>query len=81
LRYCGHALRFDDVIIDGDFSPENFKFVAYFCEGNKVVAAASMDKDPAVSIVAELIQNDQMLTKEQIQEELKKGKISLLGKL
>jgi len=53
----------------------------FLSDGNKVVAAASMDKDPAVAIVAELMQHDQMLTKTQLEEDLKKGKISLLGKL
>jgi len=81
LRYCGHALRFDDVIIDGDASADNFKFAAYYCEGNKIVAAASVDRDPVVSIVAELLQSNQMLNKEELLEELKKGKISLHGKL
>ena len=81
LRYCGHALRFDDVLIDGDFSPAVFKFVAYFCEGDKVVAAASVERDPAVAIVAELLNAGQMFSKQQLKEELEKGKISLHGRL
>lgn len=36
IRYCGHALAFDDVIVDG--SLEELKFVAYFVKDDKVLA-------------------------------------------
>ncbi|PIL29845.1 hypothetical protein GSI_08052 [Ganoderma sinense ZZ0214-1] len=53
LRYCGVGAGFDDVIIDGN--PEEMKFVAYYTKGEKIVAVASMQKDPVVSKASELL--------------------------
>lgn len=76
LRYCGHALHYDDIVVDGSLDPKDFKFVAYFCQGDKVIAAASMDRDPIVSIVAELLQNNQMISKQSLTEQLKTGDVN-----
>ena len=53
LRYCGVGAGFDDVIIDGD--ADALKFVAYYVKGDKVVAVASMQRDPVVSKASELL--------------------------
>jgi len=53
LRYCGHALSFDDLYIDGNL--EKLEFVAYYIREGKVVAAASISRDPVVSAIAELL--------------------------
>ncbi|KAI0648919.1 hypothetical protein C8Q79DRAFT_903656 [Trametes meyenii] len=53
LRYCGVGAGYDDVIIDGN--PEELKFVAYYAKGGKIVAVASMQKDPIVVKASELL--------------------------
>ncbi|TKA49851.1 hypothetical protein B0A49_13734, partial [Cryomyces minteri] len=54
LRYCGHTPGgYDDVVIQGEQSPEKPSFVAYYTKGDTVVAVASMMKDPYMSQSAE----------------------------
>lgn len=53
LRYCGVGAGFDDVIIVGN--PDEMKFIAYYVKDDKVVAVASMQKDPVVSKASELL--------------------------
>ncbi|KAI0366285.1 hypothetical protein BV20DRAFT_971998 [Pilatotrama ljubarskyi] len=53
LRYCGVGAGYDDVIIDGN--PEELKFVAYYAKDGKIVAMASMQRDPAVTKGSELL--------------------------
>ncbi|OBZ72306.1 Apoptosis-inducing factor 1 [Grifola frondosa] len=53
LRYCGIGAGFDDVIIDGN--TDEMKFVAYYLKGDKVVAVASMQRDPVVMKASELL--------------------------
>lgn len=71
IRYCGHALSFDDIIVDGDV--ENFSFVAYFVKGEQVLAVASVARDPIVSKCSELIRIGSMPTA----SELRAGKSPL----
>ncbi|BGP18729.1 hypothetical protein JCM10213_009208 [Rhodosporidiobolus nylandii] len=67
LRYAGttRASNFDDVVIDGN--PDELKFVAYYTEGDKVVAAASMQRDPIVAHISELFKLGKMISKSDIQ--------------
>ncbi|KAH9917246.1 uncharacterized protein B0H18DRAFT_883934 [Fomitopsis serialis] len=53
LRYCGVGAGFEDVIIVGN--PDELKFIAYYVKDDKVVAVASMQKDPVVSKASELL--------------------------
>ncbi|KIP10452.1 hypothetical protein PHLGIDRAFT_33845 [Phlebiopsis gigantea 11061_1 CR5-6] len=53
LRYCGVGAGFDDVIVDGDL--EALKFVVYYLKADKVIAVASMQRDPVVSKASELL--------------------------
>jgi len=53
LRYCGYASSYDDVIVQG--SLEEMKFGAFYARGDKIVAVASMAKDPLVSHSSELL--------------------------
>ncbi|KAI0349718.1 hypothetical protein OH77DRAFT_1431756 [Trametes cingulata] len=53
LRYCGVGAGYDDVIIDGN--PEEMKFIAYYAKDGKIVAMASMQRDPAVTKGSELL--------------------------
>ncbi|KAF3907561.1 hypothetical protein AA313_de0203051 [Arthrobotrys entomopaga] len=59
LRYCGNTMTgYDDVVIQGSLD-EN-KFIAYYTQGETVVAAASMQKDPLVMQCAELMRTGHM---------------------
>ncbi|THG96203.1 hypothetical protein EW026_g5580 [Hermanssonia centrifuga] len=53
LRYCGVGAGFDDVIVDGNL--DEMKFVVYYIKQDKVVAVASMQRDPVVSKASELL--------------------------
>ncbi|KAI0346178.1 hypothetical protein BDW22DRAFT_1352201 [Trametopsis cervina] len=53
LRYCGVGAGFDDVFIDGNL--DELKFVAYYIKGDKVIAVASMQRDPVVIKASELL--------------------------
>lgn len=68
LRYCGNTVRgYDDIVITGE--PEKSSFVAYYTQGETVVAVASMMKDPYMSQSAELMRRNKMPSK----SEIKKG--------
>ncbi|KAJ3176518.1 hypothetical protein HDU87_005212 [Geranomyces variabilis] len=57
IRYAG-ALPFDDVYVDGDIESkkgEDTSFAAYYGLKGKVVAVASLNKDPVVSQFSELV--------------------------
>lgn len=80
LRYCGYAHKYDQVIVDGNLA--SLRFVVFFCLEGKVLAAASLDRDPAVAIVAELMHNNQMLDATAIMHEIKQdGRVTLGGRL
>ncbi|KAI0703812.1 hypothetical protein BC835DRAFT_1262345 [Cytidiella melzeri] len=53
LRYCGVGAGFDDVIVDGNL--DELKFVAYYIKEDKVIAVASMQRDPVVMKASELL--------------------------
>lgn len=59
LRYCGSTYHgFDDVVIQGN--PEEYKFAAYYTKGDEVVAVASMQKDPVMTMASELMRRSAM---------------------
>jgi len=64
IRYCGHALSFDDVIVDG--SLDELKFVAYFVKDDKVLAVTSINCDPVVAGMAELMNSGKMPSASQL---------------
>ncbi|CAG8736196.1 4412_t:CDS:2, partial [Acaulospora morrowiae] len=53
LRYAGYASSYDDVIVHG--SLEELKFAVYYSRGDKVLAVATLGKDPVASHCAELL--------------------------
>lgn len=68
LRYCGNTVGgYDDVVIVGE--PDKPAFIAYYTQGETVVAVASMGKDPYVMQSAELMRRKKMPSK----SDLKKG--------
>jgi len=64
LRYCGVGEKYDDIIIQG--SPDEMKFVAYYVKDDKIVAVASMQRDPIVTRCAELLRLGIMPSPEEI---------------
>lgn len=69
LRYCGHTPNgYDDVIVQGntDVSEGKQSFVAYYTNGEEVVAVASMAKDPYMTQSAELMRRGKMPKKNEI---------------
>jgi NADPH-dependent 2,4-dienoyl-CoA reductase/sulfur reductase-like enzyme len=67
LRYCGNTVGgYDDLILQGE--PEKPSFVAYYTQGETVVAVASMMKDPLVSQSVELMRRKKMPTKSELQK-------------
>lgn len=55
---------YDEVILGGDL--ESLSFIAYYCHGDRVVALASLGKDPAAANYAEMLQRDNFLSKEEV---------------
>ncbi|KAM9788521.1 apoptosis-inducing factor 3-like [Neosynchiropus ocellatus] len=51
IRYTGYGEGYTEVVIKGSF--ENKRFLALYIKDDQVVAAASLDYDPAVSAIAE----------------------------
>ncbi|XP_037068458.1 apoptosis-inducing factor 3-like [Pollicipes pollicipes] len=68
IRYTGYCPKFDDVIFDGDVDEQ--KFVAFFCQGDKVKGVASMNRDPAAARWAERMAADGYPSKQRVMEEL-----------
>lgn len=65
LRYCGNtASGFDDVVVQGD--PGEGKFVAYYCNGETVVAMAAMGRDPVLAQVSQLMFDGRMPGKSEL---------------
>ncbi|KAJ3217395.1 hypothetical protein HDU67_007978 [Dinochytrium kinnereticum] len=70
IRYSGHAESFDDVVIQGSLDVDTISFVAFYGRKGKVLAVASVAKDPAVSHASELLRVDKMPS----MDELRAGK-------
>ncbi|KAB7495771.1 Apoptosis-inducing factor 3 [Armadillidium nasatum] len=64
LRYTGYG-AFDDVIISGSLS--HLTFIAYYCNGPKVVGIAEMGKAPAAANFANYLFKGSSLMKSQVQ--------------
>lgn len=71
LRYCGHASPqnggYDDVVIKGETSPDKPSFVAFYTQGQKIMAVATLAKDPVMARSVELMKRDRMPTKKEIE--------------
>jgi len=79
LRYCGHALYYDKVIMDYSPSsssttastssvPQNTKFVAYYIFKERVLACCSYNRDPVAAQVVEVLNAGITLTGAEIQK-------------
>ncbi|XP_027751197.1 apoptosis-inducing factor 3 isoform X1 [Empidonax traillii] len=72
IRYAGHAEGFDDVVIQGDL--DELKFVAFYTKSDEVVAVASMNYDPIVSKVAEVLAAGRTIRKRDVELFVRHGK-------
>ncbi|XP_063820338.1 apoptosis-inducing factor 3 isoform X3 [Pseudophryne corroboree] len=66
IRYAGNGEGFDDVIIQGDI--EESKFVAFYTKNDEVIAVASMNYDPIVSKVAEVMASGKPIRKRDVDD-------------
>ena len=73
LRFAGHNAGFDDVVVHGNpvFDQKNPDpvFVAFYLIKNRVVAAASLNKDPIVAQFAEALRIGAKVSREHVADE------------
>ncbi|XP_038619680.1 apoptosis-inducing factor 3 isoform X3 [Tachyglossus aculeatus] len=72
IRYAGHGEGFDDVVIQGDL--DEFKFVAFYTKSDEVISVASMNYDPIVSKVAEVMASGRAIRKRDVELFVRHGK-------
>uniref|UniRef100_A0A3P8ZLG8 Rieske domain-containing protein n=1 Tax=Esox lucius TaxID=8010 RepID=A0A3P8ZLG8_ESOLU len=63
IRYAGYGEGYTDIVIKGRV--EEQKFLAFYIKNGEVIAAASLNYDPAVSAVAERLATGNVITKEE----------------
>lgn len=67
LVYVGHAEKWDEIIIKGDVSAQNF--LAFYVKGNRVLAIAGMNRDRDIAAFEGLMRVDRMPTTDQLKSE------------
>ncbi|KAL7831864.1 hypothetical protein AOLI_G00294120 [Acnodon oligacanthus] len=67
IRYTGYGEGYTDVVFKGNVDER--KFLAFYIKGDEVVAAASLNFDPAVAKVAEIMATGKKITKSQAESE------------
>uniref|UniRef100_A0A8C5GW37 Apoptosis-inducing factor 3-like n=1 Tax=Gouania willdenowi TaxID=441366 RepID=A0A8C5GW37_GOUWI len=65
IRYAGHGEGYTEIAIKGTF--EEQKFLVLYIKEDVVIAAASLNYDPAVSAVAERLVTGRVITKKEAQ--------------
>ncbi|HKJ46060.1 MAG TPA: FAD-dependent oxidoreductase [Balneolales bacterium] len=75
LLYVGHVQKWDNLIIDGDVSSGDF--MAYFVKDDKILAAATPNREKEIAAIQELMQFDLIPEPSKIQ----KNKIDALSEL
>jgi len=71
FRFVGYSGDFDNIHIEGN--PASMNFIAYYGKENKIVAAASVGRDPATMVVGQAMESNLMPS----MEELKSGQVTL----
>jgi NADPH-dependent 2,4-dienoyl-CoA reductase/sulfur reductase-like enzyme/nitrite reductase/ring-hydroxylating ferredoxin subunit len=71
MRYVGYADKYEETIIDGDVSSEDF--VIYYSKDNQVSAALGVNRDEQIALIEELLR----LGKMPAASELKNKKMTL----
>lgn len=64
IRYAGFSPDYDDIVFDG--RPEDGKFAAYYCKGERVDAIATLMRDPLAAEFADLLRAGKTLMKDQV---------------
>jgi NADPH-dependent 2,4-dienoyl-CoA reductase/sulfur reductase-like enzyme len=64
LLYVGHVTNWDEIILQGDVSTQNF--LAFYVKGNRVQAVAGMNRDRELAVVEGLMREDRMPTPDQL---------------
>ncbi|XP_031136665.1 apoptosis-inducing factor 3 [Sander lucioperca] len=67
IRYAGYGEGYTDIVIKGKF--EDRKFLALYIKNDEVIAAASLNYDPAVSAVAERFAAGKIITKKEAESD------------
>jgi len=58
IRYVGHASSWDDLIVDGDISSQDF--ITYYIKNGSVLAAAGINRDRELLVIEDLMQHNRM---------------------
>lgn len=66
LRYVGHAEQWDEIIFNGDLPKR--QFIAFYVKDNRVVAAATSQRDTETAAIYELIRLNQMPSPEALRD-------------
>ncbi|XP_034744994.1 apoptosis-inducing factor 3 [Etheostoma cragini] len=67
IRYAGYGEGYTDIVIKGRF--EDRKFLVFYIKNDEVIAAASLNYDPAVSAVAERFATGKIITKKEAESD------------
>ncbi|XP_029375611.1 apoptosis-inducing factor 3-like [Echeneis naucrates] len=67
IRYAGYGEGYTEIVMKGKF--EDRKFLALYIKNDEVIAAASLNYDPAASAVAERFAAGQVITKKEAQSD------------
>lgn len=71
VRYCGHGIDVTKLLVDGgaSFDGTNPKFLVFYAnKDGKIVATASIARDPLVSICAELMHQKRMPSASELED-------------
>ncbi|XP_061755198.1 apoptosis-inducing factor 3 isoform X2 [Nerophis ophidion] len=63
IRYAGYGEGYTEIVMKGNF--EDRKFLALYIKDDEVIAAASLNYDPAVSAVAERLVSGRVITRDE----------------
>jgi len=80
IKYSGHALKYDRVIVDlggEDIQFENPKFAAFYIFNGKAIAICTMNRDPQCAQFAEILSAGIQISQEQIDESLQRTKSTI----
>ncbi|XP_022594440.1 apoptosis-inducing factor 3-like [Seriola dumerili] len=67
IRYAGYGEGYTEIVMKGKF--EDMKFLALYIKNDEVIAAASLNYDPAASAVAERFAARKVITKKEAQSD------------
>ncbi|XP_046876696.1 apoptosis-inducing factor 3 [Hypomesus transpacificus] len=67
IRYTGYGEGYTELVVKGKV--EDLNFLAFYIKDNEVIAAASLNYDPAVSVIAERFVTGKVITKKEAQSD------------